>query len=240
LHLTGVTLGQSVVSIDENAFSSCSTLVEVYNRSALGFMAGDATHGKIARNALHVYTKEGQSRRFKDEKGVVYYQDGQRVIALGQVGDQTGLDIVLDERTTEVYPVAFYNNLNISSITFGENVQKIGKQAFNFCYKLRKIVIGDGVTEIGEKAFNRCSILNMVVLGANVNTIGSEAFDLCELLPSGNVYYRGNAADFSKIEFADGNTKLEEAMRYYYSETQPQNNGKYWYYDENGKMKLWE
>ena len=239
IHLTGVTVGKSVVSIDNNAFSSCNKLVEVYNRSELGFMAGDETHGKIAQDALHVYTQEGNSRRFKDEKGVVYYQEGERVIALGQVGSQTGLDIVLDERTTEVYPMAFYNNLNVSSITFLDNVQKIGKQAFNFCYKLRKIVIGDGVTEIADKAFNRCSILNMVVLGANVKKVGVDVFDLCELLPEGNVYYKGNSVDFSNIEFASGNDDLVESQRYYYSVTQPTDDGNYWYYDEMGKMRVW-
>lgn len=239
VHLTGVTVGKSVVNIDSNAFSSCNKLVEVYNRSVLGFMPGDEAHGKIAQDALHVYTEEGQSRRFKDDKGVVYYKDGERVIALGQVGFETGLDIVLDERTTEVYPMAFYNNLNVSSVTFGDKVQKIGRQAFNFCYKLRKIVIGDGVTEIADKAFNRCDIMNMVVLGENVKTVGVDVFDLCHQLPSGNVYYKGDALAFSNIQVASGNANLLSGQRYYYSATQPTDNGKYWYYDETGKMRVW-
>lgn len=119
-------------------------------------------------------------------------------------------------------------------------MQTIGKQAFNFCYQLKKIVIGDGVTEIGEKAFNRCSILNMVVLGAGVQKIGTDAFALCELLPTGNVYYKGNTTAFSRIDFTDGNTELEETPRYYYSEISPSKKGNYWYYDQNGKIKLWE
>lgn len=240
-HLTGVTVGKSLVSIGNNAFSSCYTLVEVYNRSTLGFIAGDNGNGKIAQDALYVYKQEGQSRRFKDENGVVYYQDGERVIALGQVGFETGLAIVLHERTTEVYPMAFYNNLNIASVTFLENVQKIGKQAFNFCYKLRKIVVGDGVVEIGERAFDRCEILGNVILGASVQTVGENAFNRDSyLLSDGNIYYKGTAEDFSRIAFADGNSNLTGALKYYYAETKPAESGNYWYYGELGQIKIWD
>lgn len=120
-------------------------------------------------------------------------------------------------------------------------MQKIGKQAFNFCYKLRKIVIGDGVTEIAERAFDRCEFLGIVVLGLNVKTVGVNAFDRDgELLSNGNIYYKGTALAFAEIAFAEGNGNLTGATRYYYSANQPTDSGTYWHYDENGKIRFWD
>ena len=48
------------------------------------------------------------------------------------------------------------------------------------------------------------------------------------------VFYMGTAEDWAKISIAEYNENLISAMRYYYSENEPEENGNYWHYDRDG------
>ena len=47
------------------------------------------------------------------------------------------------------------------------------------------------------------------------------------------VFYMGTAEDWAKISIAEYNENLISAMRYYYSENEPEENGNYWHYDRD-------
>ena len=98
------------------------------------------------------------------------------------------------------------------------------------------MVIGDSVTTIGDYAFDLCSSLTSVVIPDSVTTIGNSAFSSCSSLTS--VYYKGSSEDWAKISIGSNNTPLTNATRYYYSETQPTTEGKYWHY-VNGEIVVW-
>ena len=100
------------------------------------------------------------------------------------------------------------------------------------------MVIGDSVTSIGDSVFSGCSSLTSVVIGDSVTSIDFYAFYSCSSLTS--VYYKGTASDWSQISIGSYNTKLTNATRYYYSESQPTSSGNYWHYDENGNVAVWE
>ena len=64
---------------------------------------------------------------------------------------------------------------------------------------------------------------------------------LCEYIDS--VYYRGTAEEWANILFEFYGNESERikraSLRYYYSETQPTEKGKYWHYDENNEIVIW-
>lgn len=57
---------------------------------------------------------------------------------------------------------AFFNRRNITSVTIGSGVTKIGKGAFYDCPGLTSITIPDSVTSIGNGVFSNCNGLTSV------------------------------------------------------------------------------
>ena len=108
-----------------------------------------------------------------------------------------------------------FENCSITTVTFGNDVNTIPANALYSCWGLTNVIISDSVTTIGNSVFNNCSGLI--------------------------VYYKGTAAEWTKISIKYGNTNLTNATRYYYSETEPALNedgteydGNYWHYDTDG------
>ena len=90
---------------------------------------------------------------------------------------------------------------------------------------------------IGNSAFYNCSSLTSVVIGGSVTSIGDWAFVACSSLTS--VYYQGTASEWSAISIASNlNYDLTNATRYYYSETEPTEEGNYWHYVD-GEVTVW-
>ena len=77
-----------------------------------------------------------------------------------------------------------------------------------------------------------------VVIKEGVTSIGDQAFRDCNSLT--RVYYKGSVSDWNNVYIGDwGSNYLTNATRYYYSESQPTEEGNYWHYDENGEIAVW-
>ncbi|MBQ9426844.1 MAG: leucine-rich repeat domain-containing protein, partial [Paludibacteraceae bacterium] len=78
----------------------------------------------------------------------------------------------------------FYSSSNsqISSFTFGENVQTIPAYLCQGMNRLDSIVLPESVTTIGSYAFQSCSALRSINLPAAVNSVGQRAFSACTSL----------------------------------------------------------
>lgn len=60
----------------------------------------------------------------------------------------------VEYKVTEIAAKAFYKNGKLTQASIGANVQKIGKQAFMGCKKLKKItIVSQNVKSVGKKAF---------------------------------------------------------------------------------------
>ena len=49
----------------------------------------------------------------------------------------------------------------------------------------------------------------------------------------------GTESELDALTIGDGNIGLTSATRYYYSETEPTEEGNFWHYDQNGKIAVW-
>ena len=130
-----------------------------------------------------------------------------------------------------------FRDSGLTSLTIPDKVTFIGDFAFDGCSRLKNLVFPNSLKSIGQSMLAYCSSLTSVVIPDSVTSIGDFAFYYCDSLTS--VYYQGTASDWSKISINSFNTKLTNATRYYYRETEPTTSGKYWHYDENGEIVIW-
>ena len=124
------------------------------------------------------------------------------------------------------------------------NGDKIEDDTFQDFIALQSVTLSDTITSIGKNAFRGCAALQSVVVGKGVNRVNMFAFYGCYNLQ--NVYYCGTADEWDAIEIShSSNASLDEATRFYYSDSDPQEseeydpNDNYWHYGDNGEIVVW-
>ena len=147
-------------------------------------------------------------------------------------------NIVLGDSLTQgISDSEFDDAYSLTNIYIGNSIPSIGNYAFRNLKNLCSVVIGNSVTSIGDSAFSGCSILTSVTLGRQIKNIGYAAFTNTNIT---TVYYAGTQTEWELININHvGNAKLTNATRYYYSETEPTEQGNYWHYVD-GVVTIWE
>ena len=128
-------------------------------------------------------------------------------------------------------------NTDITSAKIDKNCRFIGDSAFDNCSGLTSVTIPDSVTSIGNYAFYNCSGLTRITIPNSVTSIDYGAFDGCGGLEK--VYFKGSAEEWDKISISSYNEELNNAARYYYSETKPTESGNFWHYGKDGEIAEW-
>ncbi len=90
-------------------------------------------------------------------------------------------------KITSIGKKAFYNLINLETVSIPEGVTRIGEHAFSLCYALKSVTIPEGVTAIDGCAFDGCSQLVSVTLPETLKSLSSRAFDSCVNLRSINI-----------------------------------------------------
>ena len=198
-----------VTEIGERAFYNCDALMSVEIPDSVTSIGNYAFE---CCSSLTSFTVDEANTAYQSIDGNLYTKDGKTLVqyAIGK----TATEFVIPDSVTSIGDWAFYS-----------------------CSSLTRVVIGDSVTSIGDGAFYGCSSLTSVVIGDGVTSIGKSAFYWCDSLT--NVYYQGTTEAWDLITIASNNEYLTNATRYYYSETQPTEEGNYWHYDENGEVVVW-
>lgn len=93
-------------------------------------------------------------------------------------------EISIPYTVTTIQKRAFENCRSLSGITFADNSQltSIGAWAFFQCINLRTLSIPEGVTTIGNGAFYGCAYLKDLVLPSTLEVIDDNGFALCSQL----------------------------------------------------------
>ena len=79
-------------------------------------------------------------------------------------------EVTYNEKTLKVTSIgdyAFYNCINLESITIPNSVTSIGDEAFYDCISLESVTIPNSVTKIGESLFAGCSALTSIIVEKN-------------------------------------------------------------------------
>ncbi len=166
--LTSITIPSGVESIGYNAFYGCSSLMEVYNLSSLTIAEGSTDNGRVGYYAQNVYTDTdgGSSKLFTTQDGFICYADEEAgVYYLAKyVGTATAVTLPnqINGHDYEILARAFRGRSDLTSVTLGSGVTKIGVAAFENCSGLTSIVVSNSVTQFDVGVLRYCSNLTSI------------------------------------------------------------------------------
>jgi hypothetical protein len=167
--LTNVTIPESVINIEDDAFLGCTKL------------ANAAIPGTVTN--IGNYAFEGSS-------GLT------SITIAGSVGNYafaycTSLtNATLSNGVGSIGDYAFCECGGLTSIVIPGSVNSIGVGSFSFT-SLTNLTMSNGVSVIGGVAFCECGLLTSVTIPPSVQSIGEQAFWDCNKLT--NVFFQGNA-----------------------------------------------
>lgn len=187
--LESVVLGDGLATIAYKCFENCASLVNLTigkNVSKLGtesFIGCSALETVIipAKVTEITYTAFQNCAKLKN----LIFSDGTESLHLQgtDIFDNCPLTKIYVGRdmtySTDVYSRPRYtplsHNENLTKVTVGNTVTKIGEGLFRNCPNLASVTFGNGLTTIGSSAFTECPSLTSVIIPNNVTNIGGNA-----------------------------------------------------------------
>lgn len=107
--------------------------------------------------------------------------------------------VKIPDTVIEIREAAFYDAKRLLEVTFGRDVQVVGKYAFFGCESLVGVYLNDSLRVIKEYAFNSCYSLDSIVITDGVDEIGDHAFYLCKSMYK--AFVPGNVTKFGNDVF---------------------------------------
>ena len=100
-----------------------------------------------------------------------------------------------------------------------------------------KISASSNLQVIESYCFRDCTYIKTIFLPKTINLIAANAFENCGV---NVIYYDGTISDWNKVNIEGGNEAIQNSTIYFYSSTEPVDEGNYWYYDESGNITIWQ
>lgn len=168
-------------------------------------------------------------------------------------------DIIIPSTVTELGLRVFYNCHGLTSVVLPDSITIIGVRLFDECTSLTYVKMSSGLSEIIGNAFGECVNLSTIVISEGTTRINDYAFSECTglktvIIPKSltaiknyafrnssleTILFNGNATEWGSIDIEQNALELINlANVYYYSETEPEEAGKFWRY-VNGEPTKW-
>jgi hypothetical protein len=159
-------IGDSVTTIGNSAFYSCSSLISVTIPHSVTIIGNGAFYDCTSLTSVTI-------------------PDSVATIGNDAFAFCSGLtSVTISDSVTTIGNFAFVGCSSLTSITIPNSVTTIGNNAFAYCSSLISVTIPNSVTTIGDFAFASCSSLTFVTIGDSVTTIRYAAFSNCSSLTS--------------------------------------------------------
>ena len=187
--LTSITIPNSVTSIGNSAFWNCSSLTSITIPNSVTYIGSWAFAYCSSLTSISIpnsVTSIGDNA-FEGCRSLTSITIPNSVT---YIGDEAFYDcssltsITIPNSITYIGDYAFYNCSSLTSITIPNSITSIEDYAFSDCTSLTSITIPEGVTSIGKFAFSSCSSLTSVSIPNSVTYIGYCAFYECSSLTS--------------------------------------------------------
>ena len=166
-------------------------------------LIGIATMFNLMASAAEIVTVTFTTR-------FLYSSDVQEQLAAAGIGENEAYQAAFSSEVVHIGEYAFSGDTRLAGVTFSENIEGIGREAFHNCSGLTAIVLPDSRhTTIWPGAFSGCTNLNSIHIGTGVTQFPSDFFDGC--FNVSNVTVSENHSTFSAVEnvlFSDDGTFL--------------------------------
>lgn len=157
--VTGLTIRDGTISINENAFTWCTSLTSVTIPDSVTYIGREAFQWCSSLRSVVIPT------------GVTEIRDETFS------GCTSLTSVTIPNSVTSIGVDAFYGCRWLSTVEIPDSVTTIGDGAFDVCSGLTSVVIPSGVTSIGELAFHKCSsLIGIIVKATTPPTLASSAF----------------------------------------------------------------
>ncbi|WMJ86369.1 leucine-rich repeat protein [Anaerocolumna sp. MB42-C2] len=192
--ITSITLSDTVISIEKEAFYGCRMLKSVKMSDSVTNI-GSSAFGDC-ENLIEISSLDGVSSigdyafagtpwlAKKCEENPIVIINGNLIDGRGCKGDVTIPDTV-----TTIVGYAFSFNKEIISVSIPDSVESIGDVAFADCRNLVTVKMTDSVKSIGEEVFENCTSLKNIRLSNSIKVIKSWTFKNCKKLASITIPY---------------------------------------------------
>ena len=174
--LTSITIPSSVTSISNSSFYVCKAISSIEVAFDNPIYDSRENCNAIIETASNTIIKGCKNTIFPSSVTTIGYN------AFNYCDDLVSIDI--PNTITTIGEYAFSNCYNLTTITIPNSVKIIGDGAFYDCRALADLIIPSSVKSIGDSAFENCTGLASITIPSSVKSIGKKAFSDCRSLTS--------------------------------------------------------
>ena len=191
LEITEAIIPSTVTSISNQAFRNCDSITSISFPSSVTSFGGYPFSGCSSLMSVS-YHGTLEEWLYLGGKSDIHFSGDFHLYLDGDDTETTS--IVIPESWASIYKnigsYAFYNCVNLESVSLSETITAIRDHAFMGCSKLTTINIPTKLTNLGSLAFYDCSSLTKITLPTSISIFPTQCFTNCSSLES--VSFVGN------------------------------------------------